>query len=579
MSKKNPVFHLGLTMAGAVSAGAYTAGFIDYLLEALDNWEEAKEKNKNASSKDEKDLAIPMHDVVIDAIGGASAGGMVGMITALSFLTKARKPVRAPLYQKTGNILYDSWVFLDDDLNKTGKSKTTFEKMLATDDLSRDQGAPSLMNSKPIDRIAEEIFDILPPNSGTHNIPKYVSEDLRILLTITSLRPLDYKVNFSRIKSKFLDTTPGHRISNHDIVGHYKIKYDEELDNQHYLHFNPLDPQCKAALIKATKATGAFPIGLAPRYFDDEFSSKYIETSLKRRKAFTTEMDIDFEVNDTNFAFTGVDGGTINNEPFDEVIRCLVDNHGKHDPNDPRYGTIMIDPFPNFEDRTETDDNHFQKSLLDVIGKLIPTILNQARNKRSDTYGVGLFKLLAFPIKWKDNGKYNIENPLATGGLGGFGGFLDIEFRIHDFFLGRDNARNFLRGFLFLEYDEDNPSYLFKDLTKEAVTSFSRKIKDKDTGEVKVYMPIIPDLSKLTEDTNPYKYTVKEFPKFKREVFKKLEKPIRKRIKAILKAEIRQRVDGWLLRSVMGIINNFLSKRLTKWVMKVIEKDFTDRNM
>ena len=37
MSEKNEdVFHLGLTMAGAVSAGCYTAGVMDYLFEILD---------------------------------------------------------------------------------------------------------------------------------------------------------------------------------------------------------------------------------------------------------------------------------------------------------------------------------------------------------------------------------------------------------------------------------------------------------------------------------------------------------------------------------------------------------------
>ncbi|CAN0380958.1 unnamed protein product, partial [Ectocarpus sp. 4 AP-2014] len=164
--------------------------------------------------------------------------------------------------------------------------------------------------------------------------------------------------------------------------------------------------------------------------------------------------------NEKDFRFTGVDGGTINNEPFDEVIRCLVANHGVQKPDEPKYGTIMIDPFPNFEfDNTDGDD--FQRNIFSVLGKLIPTILNQARNKRNDTYGYGFFKLLAFPIKWEKQGILKSHSPLATGGLGGFGGFLDIDFRIHDFFLGRDNARNFLRGFLFLEYDQKNPSYLF----------------------------------------------------------------------------------------------------------------------
>lgn len=37
-----PRFDLALTMAGAVSAGAYTAGVIGSPIEALDAWENAK---------------------------------------------------------------------------------------------------------------------------------------------------------------------------------------------------------------------------------------------------------------------------------------------------------------------------------------------------------------------------------------------------------------------------------------------------------------------------------------------------------------------------------------------------------
>ena len=38
-------FHIGITMAGAASAGCYTAGAMDYLFEIFDLWQKAKEKN------------------------------------------------------------------------------------------------------------------------------------------------------------------------------------------------------------------------------------------------------------------------------------------------------------------------------------------------------------------------------------------------------------------------------------------------------------------------------------------------------------------------------------------------------
>ena len=63
MLNPEKTFHLGLCMAGSVSAGAYTAGVMDYLFEALNNW---------YAKKDKGDPGIPDHDVLIDVFGGSS---------------------------------------------------------------------------------------------------------------------------------------------------------------------------------------------------------------------------------------------------------------------------------------------------------------------------------------------------------------------------------------------------------------------------------------------------------------------------------------------------------------------------
>ena len=42
MEKTPKTFEIGLVMAGAVSAGAYTAGVVDFLIEALDTWDQAR---------------------------------------------------------------------------------------------------------------------------------------------------------------------------------------------------------------------------------------------------------------------------------------------------------------------------------------------------------------------------------------------------------------------------------------------------------------------------------------------------------------------------------------------------------
>lgn len=584
MSNTSNTFHLGLTMAGAVSAGAYTAGFVDYILEALSKWEKAKEFAKNDPNSE-----IPNHNVIIDAIGGASAGGMVSVIAALALCDPNHKPVRDVESTKTGNILYDSWVFLDDDdslYNGEGGGKTTFEKMLSNSDLEGKQGAASLLNSKPIDRIAEQVFEKLPKNWSMANLPSYISDDLRILLTITSLRPLDYKVGLSRLKSKFLKTIPpSHNISTHDIVAHFKIDYDDDNpgDVDNYLPFRPISisgkPSNKDFLIKVTKATGAFPVGLSPRYFENEFSKTYVQNNLSKRKRFTASMDIEFDTIDSDdFNFTAVDGGAINNEPFDEVLRCLKSNHGNVNAKNPQYGTIMIDPFPNFRDESAEGTPEYEvKSILGVVGHLVPTILNQARNKQTDTYGTNLFKLMAYPLKYKELGNLTeeLKYPLATGAVGGFGGFLDVKFRQHDFFLGRKNAKNFLRGFLFLEYDSKDTKSLFHGVSAEAVARF----KKEDNG--KIYMPVIPDVSKLepNDEPNPSFYKVQKMPEFNVEAFKGLEKPIRNRVKAILKAELRGKIENWWLRQAVTLFRGKIAKKITRWIMEKIENDFRKRGM
>lgn len=577
MSKQT--FYLGLSMAGAVSAGAYTAGFVDYVLEALSEWENAK-----LAQTDNPNSNIPNHNVVIDAIGGASAGGMVGMIATLALYSGNWKPVKKVSNVRTGNILYDSWVFLDDDLSlytKQSRGKATFEKMLDTSDINKEVGAPSLLNSNPIDAIAERVFKELPSDASLNKLPKFISKDLRLLITLTSLRPLDYKIKMSRIKSKFLDETPSHRISSHDVVAHFKLNYDETNDKNQYLPFHPHNLSSRDFLIKVTKATGAFPIGLKPRYFDDEFTTSYLNNSLKVRKSLINDMDIliDSEAN-PKFQFTAIDGGTINNEPFDEVLRHLIRKHGEPNLENPKFGTVLIDPFPNFFDSEITEQTNYKvSSIMGIIGVLVPTILNQARNKQTDTYGVGLFKLMAFPRKLK-SGKMEIREhpPLATGALEGFGGFLDIKFRQHDFFLGRDNARNFLRGILFLECDKDDSNNLFYGVSDAAIEEFRKKVKQ-DDGSEKIYMPIIPDISKIKGDTNPTNYEVDDFPKFNKEAFRKLEKPIKYRIKAILKAELKGRIKSWWLRPIVATFRSVFASKITKWVMKQVETDFSNRKM
>ena len=198
-------FRIGIAMAGAVSAGAYTAGAIDYLLDALKRWEEAKQKNRTlGEGHKDYDLSLPMHDVIIEVLGGASAGGMTAAIASLA-LFKDIKPVTSRGPKKGDNIIYDAWVNLND--NEKNLIDTTMRQLFNTDDIKRtaNKSVPSLLNPKAIASIATKALKTLEEKESAskgkelkieENLPPYISPELDIILSLCSLKGIPVDVRF-----------------------------------------------------------------------------------------------------------------------------------------------------------------------------------------------------------------------------------------------------------------------------------------------------------------------------------------------------------------------------------------------
>lgn len=573
-------------MAGAVSAGAYTAGFMDYLIEVLNKWEKHKitirEKLQNQESLTEFEKKIPLHDVKIEALGGASAGGMVSMITALACY-KTFEPVDTPTDQVTGNFLYDSWVLLNDDIEK---DISTFEKMLSTEDFENNkEGIPSLLNSKSIDLIADKVFQFFEENSSGDIMPSYISNDLRVLLTLCSLRGIPFELNFENFSSANFPHVPGHRMNEHMIVAHFKLSYKDQVDNDLYLNFDPFNKQSRDLLKLCTKATGAFPLGLAARNFKGVLTKNYIKNCILRNLEIPEKDSVEIKLTDPSFDFTCIDGGTINNEPYSEIVQVLESKRPEEDPKKPMSGVIMVDPFPNFYNQDEPGEienpitsSLFQNNIWKVIPKAYTTLREQVRVKHSGSFYKDYLRLLIFPVKWEHIGVLKDHPPISCASLGGFGGFLNREFRKHDFFLGRDNARNFLRAYCMLEYDSENPHPLFEAIDQSAVKIFSRKTKGK------TYLPIIPDTSFIEDkengETNPFKYTIEDFPKIDAGYFDKIKPALSKRVKKMLTHEINQYFENkWLFRNASKFFRGLITKRITNYVIKTMKKDFQNRKM
>lgn len=514
-------FHLGLTMAGAVTAGCYTAGVLDYLFELLDLWEKAK--NKQATEFKDFQGLIPPHEVKIDVMGGASAGGMCSVMAALHILNGEVKPIREVPKDPsvpTGNTLYDSWVIMDDyDFEKSQKiPNKTFISLWDLDDLTNTKHVKSLLNSSFIERIAKRAFSNpknLDLKEQVARLPSYFSKNMQILLSHCLLEGLPIRVNFETeiAKTGRKSIIPNHTTYEHYIVSHYHLNAGEKPDPSHYLSFNPYDDKDKENIINSTIATGAFPFGLKFRSFsEDNFDVKYLENVFRRvitgdfGEATPKLGDLKLKSFPKKVSSTTVDGGALNNEPYREVMSILKSQNLKTNASAmPSHGMVMIDPFP---DRAKGQDvNDGVTDLVDLLRKMLGTLLNQSRVKRREMLETDndlYFRSIVFPRKWKiyNAGKRKpLDHPLDCGTLGGFGGLFDINFRVHDFFLGRNNARNFIRYFFSMPYDKDTGMVhpIHVNWTDEMVKAF----KIEKNG--KSFLPIIPDLYLLLESEDERK--------------------------------------------------------------------------
>ncbi|PTB96190.1 hypothetical protein C9994_08415 [Marivirga lumbricoides] len=596
-------FHLGLTMAGAVSGGAYTGGVMDYFFEVLDKWEKAKEEGLISKKGKKYDAdTLPQHNVIIEVMGGTSAGGMATIMSAIYALNNKINPVFSPpnTNAKTNNIFYDTWVNM---LDGTG-NKNTLQKALSTEDL-KDNKIYSLLNSNFIDQLAEEAFQTL----NSIDRPNYISPDLEMLITHSMHRGIPLTVDFPNnlYNEDSLKNPPDSTTYEHFLISHFKYNYEGD----HYFDLDPTDEELINKLRKTAKATGAFPIGLRYREFDsNDFSPSYLESSLRR--IITDKHDQANPLFDGNkapvwhtktidvmrdYQTTSMDGGAINNEPYGEVLEVLKkrtngsyvwkQDENSENPQDhheyQKAGVVMIDPFPD----TVDDDKEYEhpEDMFGIIFKIIKTLWNQSKVKRKEMrqqYVNKAFKGTIFPVKRyiqnnESLGKF--EYPLACATLEAFGGFLDKSFREHDFFLGRDNARNFIRAIFSMPYDPDNNIVhpIHRDWSEEMIDKF------KINYENKTYLPIIPDMNMLLEgkssSTDQNVYTVPNFTKIKKSAIRNLYANLmKKRIKVLLNIfRIKYSKAHWSIRLLIRLAKLFGSKPITNEILKKVNEDLKEK--
>ena len=471
---KDGTFEIGLCLAGGTSAGTYVAGVLDFLFEALDTWQMTKEAEGSN---------VPSHQVVIRVISGTSAGGINGAIAAAAlgrdFPHVDVNKTEVPKELKTGNPFFDSWVNGIDS-----------EKLLDTRDLEgKKSKIVSLLDATGLNEIATQA--LVMPKGAKRKTRTYFSNPLRLFLTTTNLCGVPFLIPFKG------NTEQGYGMRMHRDHVRFSIDnpggipaqgaFDDELE------LNPPGASLSLGWSELALATGAFPLALKPRNIKrEDIHYKYrnvamnhpsIPKKLVRVSPATSPQE--------SYDFAAVDGGVMNNEPLELARQVLAGalGHNRREGDQANRATILIDSFPGMPKRGSP--NAEKLTIRTAAMGLINAWLNDSRFRAQDLAlamaGNIYSRFLIAPSRGNKGREQSNNHNLASEALNSFGGFLEREYRVHDYLLGRYNCQRFLSEHFVLPKDNQ----LFHNWRKNE-TLVNCYLVNGPNGTPKDHLPIIP---------------------------------------------------------------------------------------
>ena len=345
-------FRIALTMSGAISAGAYTAGVFDFLVQALAELEAARRREEQGTPVE----GLPDHDVRLVALAGASAGGITAALGSVALGyglghriqidgPAATWPVDMPTRDGRETIpcvlpkLYDTWVVRPCMTAPAGQPS-----LLSTEDVQ--STVASVLTWRVLDQIRDAALagpvqlGVLPPHS-------FIAEPLHVYLTLSNVTGIPYSVSGAKNSAPY-------RMLGHADRLHFKVHglgADEGVasgweaaDKGSYVTVQDLlvtnGPNGKAAewqrLCQGALATAAFPGGLSARLLKgarDEYYGRLLPAP-----GFSCPLgppDFSPSVVDP-FGYINVDGGLIDNEPFEYSRFALLKDWSGNAPSNPR---------------------------------------------------------------------------------------------------------------------------------------------------------------------------------------------------------------------------------------------------
>ena len=459
-------FEIALVLAGAVSAGSYTAGVMDFLIDALDTWCRRKRLDDDDRTTGTPQQKVPHHNVVLRVIAGTSAGGMNGAISAAALngsfpplyeerkysVLRAANPRLPPVQAIQSNPFYKAWV-----------ESIDIVPLLATGDLKKEL-PPSLLNCDKLDEIVADVLNVqtgpLEPGARDWLARPYYE----VRLTNTDLRGVPFAYDLKTTEKDEPESFLMH--ADHvafAVLSPGATDAEARPDCVVLSQAKPRSSPEWQLLGRAGLATGAFPIALASRDL-----SVPGEIYKWRNAYFDGKGNIAVMANPAwpggtppaAFDYAAVDGGVMNNEPFELARRVLAGPRGRNAQSgkDADRAVVIVDPII----QAPKPGPKKNAGIIDVIFKLISAQMNQARLSSQDLVQIQsddiYSRFMVAPSRKNKSGvRVFGEKALATGGLGAFFGFFSKAHRRHDYFLGRRNAQQFLRAVFTLP--ESNPLF------------------------------------------------------------------------------------------------------------------------
>ena len=379
MKKK---LNLYFVLGGAVSAGAYTAGVIDYFMLCL----------KEYMALDTEDRE---YDIQIKAITGTSAGGMCGSIFLHSL---------AQGYPGTAghSSLFQTWV-KDIDISV----------LSGMDDINKGKTPDALLNGNALKRIADKVFNTTPAMNDIESC-NFLANDCKLILSVTDTVGKSYAIDFVNDTSE-----KSYFITNHRDYYYFTLS----KPGADYIELS--NKEAWETLKKVSVATGAFPVGLPPVELERPSSVYENDNGLGRP----------FNIDGNTHRYFGVDGGIGDNEPFGRLVGIIEDKPAEGI----EAAIIFIDPFPSENNKTEGNSIGVQ------LQRLFSVFRNQSAFKPDEVKDFQNKGFKCYSIIPKQYSNLNVDAHLAGAHVGAFSGFIHEKYRYFDYQLGLRNCQKFLQ--------------------------------------------------------------------------------------------------------------------------------------